>query len=887
FGYQPTGATLGNIGDTVWFDIDADGSGPNQAAADGSGAVNQGNGAQDDDREYGIAGVSVALIRDSNGNGVRDANEPIIATDTTDNEGAYLFQDLPITDGVGTDDYLVWVNDSDNVVLSGLEATYDADGAAAGVGISAETNLSTDNMGHDFGYTPFGHTSNLGAIGNTIWFDIDGSSGSTQDPNEPGIEGVIVLLIDNGGNVITTTTDENGHYYFGSVDPDPSYTYIVVVPPENFAAGGVLEGMAQSHDPSGLVDNQSFVTLLPSAPINLNQDFSYAVSGTSGALGNRVWLDRNGDGGVSGSDEVPIGDVTLDLYRDLDCDGVRDAGDPRFGRTSTTSAVNLGAFGTNGNYDFDGLPVVGAGTNGGACFIVAVSDVDRLLNGYWHSSGTAATDNHSQFAPYGGVGGLELTAAAATDLTADFGYFVDAATVGNRVWFDRNYDGVQDSNELGINNITVTLAITYPNGTTTMFATRTGDDPSTTAVERGWYSFGNLLLDEDYHSSTGNMSATTNPAYVLSMVLPNGLAETLTDVASAGELADSDAHTGVAALATRGDSTVTQAPVPTTEVNTEATYDFGVVRVELGDLPDTYNTFVNNFGARHIVFPDDDADNIPDDDGAIWSGATVDTEWEGQSGGQEGQTEGDDNDGHDDEDGLILPLQGELIEGNLVTFSVILRSRGVQTADYGLWIDWNGDGDFDDANEFHSHNDISINQHVTGDMYQISFGIDVVVPSGTVTYPNWIYVRGRSFAANSSFVGGATRDVGMGGHGGTVSNGEVEDFATRLLSPTAVQLSAADAETSPNVTIMALILGVMLLSGLLTFGRNAHNRLAKIVYKQVKMMCSHRLTRRGLLQITGIVLSCTCAWYRFTRGEQSVEQAGTPLAQPYQPHQRG
>ena len=63
----------------------------------------------------GIAGVTVALIQDLNGNGVWDAGEPIIATTMTDVTGKYAFPGLPVRRH-GYDDYLVWVNDTDNVL---------------------------------------------------------------------------------------------------------------------------------------------------------------------------------------------------------------------------------------------------------------------------------------------------------------------------------------------------------------------------------------------------------------------------------------------------------------------------------------------------------------------------------------------------------------------------------------------------------------------------------------------------------------------------------------------------------------------------------------------------------------------------------------------------
>ena len=111
FGYQPPASQNNSIGDKVWFDADADGIGP--AGTPGGGDTN----------EYGIPGATVALIRDTNNNGIWNTGEPIIATDITDAGGMYLFTGLP--DG----SYLVWVNDTDNV-LGAMTPTYDSDGGA-------------------------------------------------------------------------------------------------------------------------------------------------------------------------------------------------------------------------------------------------------------------------------------------------------------------------------------------------------------------------------------------------------------------------------------------------------------------------------------------------------------------------------------------------------------------------------------------------------------------------------------------------------------------------------------------------------------------------------------------------------------------------------------
>ena len=86
FGYQPAGT--GSIGDLVFADDDKDG------AADAG--------------EAGITNVLVYLYEDTNGNGIRDTDDLLIATDTTDTNGQYLFDNLAT--GLS---YLVYVDPDD------------------------------------------------------------------------------------------------------------------------------------------------------------------------------------------------------------------------------------------------------------------------------------------------------------------------------------------------------------------------------------------------------------------------------------------------------------------------------------------------------------------------------------------------------------------------------------------------------------------------------------------------------------------------------------------------------------------------------------------------------------------------------------------------------
>ncbi len=532
FGYQPSGNS-GTIGDIVWLDADADGVGPN------------GNGASpgDDDSEYGIPNVTVALIKDSNGNGQWDAGEPIIATDVTDENGAYSFTGLPLDDGDGDADYLVWVNDTDNV-LGEQAPTYDKDGTSpaagqeTGLGISAtalaDSAGNRQRLDQDFGYAPPGHDTGEGLIGDTIFLDRNGDN--TPNAGE-GLEGVRVWLYDSTGTTLlrTTHTDENGNYYFG--DLEPSGTYQVWVDTTTLPNGGA--GLTNTVDPDTASPGDSKSTVnLGADPdgIDLDQDFGYRDTSDPNTIEGTLWNDRDADGLLEGAEPGRFANVKVALY---------DSGGDIVGYTYTDN---------NGFFQFTGLP---DGT-----YTVDVVDDGNVLNGFWHSLGTANTDNNSQVDPYTtSVGpGQRLVN------WADFGYYVDPGALGNWVWNDVNGDGIQNDGAKGIPNVEVKLQITYPGGATVTVTTKT--DAS------GYYSFPNLLLDEDYN---GDTSTAPEPSYQISInIAQPALAaftfpSPLSPPALGNQFNDSNNPAGTSAQPTQGMTDVSSAADGTAP----ASYDYG------------------------------------------------------------------------------------------------------------------------------------------------------------------------------------------------------------------------------------------------------------------------------------------------------------------------
>lgn len=752
FGYQPSAGVTGSIGDTIWLDLDADSVGPANAP-----------GGTDTNEPY-IAGVTVSLIRDLNQNGIRNTGEPIIATDVTDSNGFYLFTGLQITDGTGTDDYIVVVDDTANR-LRGLTQTYDENGIAT-PNVSAVANLTaTAVLTQDFGYTydnsgtggsstttqvlP-GVTATLGRIGDRVWLDLD--SDDVQDANEPGLVGVTVTLTSNGPDgtggtaddiSLSTVTGANGTYLFPNLPVTAggvAYTIQVVTTSLPGSAG-----LSQTYDASGSqTDSTSTVTLTTAAPVNLNQDFGYVGTGT---VGNLVWNDVNGDGNVDGG-ENGFANVTLAIYWDSNNNGQLDPNDRLINTTTTDSA---------GAYLFTGLSV-NDGTGNNIQYIVDVTDQNGVLAGYHHTIGLVSTNDNSQ----DDDGYMVLLSTGTTsNLTADFGYEQQPAAVGNRVWSDDNANGLQDSGELGISGVVVNLTITYPGGGSITVSTITNND--------GYYSFANLLLDEDYNGD----GVAPEPTFTISLnpaqAVLSGYSVTLLNQ-GANDLIDSDDPAGVVAQATEGLSTIPTTPTDPAIEPVRASYDFGFVStLDYGDLPTTYsNIRLTNNGARHVI-------------GAVRLGTLVDADGDGAP---TANATGDDTlDGTDDEDGAIKTPGSMWTAGGTGRLNITVSGG---TGCVAAWIDWNRDNDFADTGER-----IFVDQSITNATQTVTFPIP-----GTATFPagQVLNLRVRLY---STCTGGAASPVGLAS-----GIGEVEDHQLDS-APLAVVMESFEAQCRPTDILAA------------------------------------------------------------------------------------
>ena len=455
-----------------------------------------------DGGEPGIANVTITLLDD-------DGNP--IAQVTTDANGNYLFPGLP------NGDYSVVVTDTNNI-LGALQQNDDPDAIFDN---RSTVSLSSDDDLQDFGYIPKSHNSLLGLIGDTIYFDINDDR--SQQAGEPGIEGVTVELIDEGTGFVvrSTISDENGNYYFGSL---PADTYTVRVDTATLPNAGV--GMVNSDDPDngGDGDNESDVTI-GGAGVDLDQDFGYNVS-TPNSISGTIWNDTNADGTLDGGETNFFEGVTVNLF-----DG-------------NGNIVAMTTTDVNGDYSFEGLP------NGD--YTVTVTDDDNVLAGNWLTDGSNdGVNNNSQIVNYE----VSVTGGQ-NDVTSDFGYYTNLASLGNIVYRDDNNNGVRDvGDEPGIPMVPVTLEITYPNGDIITVTTLTDG--------AGFYSFDNLLADDSYQG--GEDGDLTEPSYEITVgSVADGYFSTYdsgnADLLSIGNGTDdnSDDDTGQRAFPQKGSQDITK-----------------------------------------------------------------------------------------------------------------------------------------------------------------------------------------------------------------------------------------------------------------------------------------------------------------------------------------
>lgn len=425
FGYRKFNPAT--LGDRVWADADSDGI--------------------QDPNEPGISNVMLQLIVAGNDGVFGTADDVVVATDTTDSNGNYLFDNLP----AGA--YVVNIP----TPPSGTTQTGDPDHfATTGTNDNKTTTPVVLAPGDvflnvDFGYVP----TTVLKLGDTIFFE--GVPNGTKDGADYGIPNVTVALFidtDGDGNldvgekiVATDVTDASGMYLFEGLTSGTNYGVRVT------DTNNVLDGLKQSSTPNngvnngqacGTCDGDNGVTAL--AADNLNQDFGYTPKSHNatnpGVIGDEIFLDTNSDGNKDAG-EPGLEGIKVELILDVLKDGVTVSDEVR---TTYTDE--------NGYYYFADLPAPVAGAD----YYVRVTTPTGTTQTSWPGGAGGVGNGTEDGVPGTGLVSpkIILDNTNTANLKQDFG-FSGPNSVGNLVWLDADADGVKDASEVGIDGVTLEI----------------------------------------------------------------------------------------------------------------------------------------------------------------------------------------------------------------------------------------------------------------------------------------------------------------------------------------------------------------------------------------------------------------------------------------------
>lgn len=381
-----------------------------------------------DDIDFAFVGqrsIGDTLWFDIDGDGIQDAGEPGLGGVTVQltrigPNGAYTTTTTTAADGSYS--FARLAEGSYSVTaIAGLAVdatpTHDVDGTDDGVGSFTIGAANRDDI--DFGYR--GSGTDGGTISDFVWYDHDNDG--VQDAGEPGIEGATVTVTFAGadgifGNLddfqVTDTTDVNGQYALTNLFAGDYRVAVSGLP-------GALTQTFHRDDIGGVIAEVSEISLVADQD-RTNIDFGY--TGIRSASG-QVWIDRNSNDVNAEPNEPGIGGVTVELTY-AGADGIFGSADDL---TLTTITDNLG------NYTFNSL----------ADGDYRVTAIANLPAGSSPTSGGVIPD-----------GIVDFTIAGASVTDQDLGY-VGTRTIGDRVWYDVDGDGIQDAGEPGIANVDLTI----------------------------------------------------------------------------------------------------------------------------------------------------------------------------------------------------------------------------------------------------------------------------------------------------------------------------------------------------------------------------------------------------------------------------------------------
>lgn len=391
-----------SVGDRVWLDTNADGL---QTAG-----------------EPGVSNVLVTLYNSSN---------VAVASTYTDVNGNYLFTNVTpgnYTVGVSLPPAMVFTTNTGAVSVANNSDIIPATGKTASFTVNAGDQITYVDAG-----IKTQNTANA-SVGDFVWNDLN--KNGVQDAGEQGIANVTVNLVNATTNttVATTTTDATGKYIFNDVVPG---NYLVqFVTPAGYTTTTKLNTNVLTSGTDSDVDpatgkTATFTVVAGDRITTVDGGYWLTTPPGTGKIGDRVWYDVN-QNGIQDAGEPSVAGVTVTLYNS--------------GGTAIASAVTD----KNGNYLFTDLAA--------ANYTVGFSNLPAGFTFTTQGAGTAATGSDAD--PATGRTATITLAAGQTNLDVDAGIkptMAGTGSLGNRVWYDLNNNGLQDAGEVGVQGVTVEL----------------------------------------------------------------------------------------------------------------------------------------------------------------------------------------------------------------------------------------------------------------------------------------------------------------------------------------------------------------------------------------------------------------------------------------------
>ena len=354
------------------------------------------------------------------------------------------------------------------------------------------------------------------------------------------------------------------------------------------------------------------------------------------------------------------------------------------------------------------------------------------------------------------AGGLSYDGFASDGEVED--YKLNLGKIGNLVFEDYDFDGIQDAGEPGIDGVTVGLTWFGADG-----VEGGGDDVVYTDLVTG---------SGDFDTGEYYFCGLSDGSYKVTFTTPENMTPTRTDIGGNNEQDSDGVLMGMDLSMVMETFTIAEATMlPTDESGngdngttptngfadeqTDETHDQGFAFLDYGDLPDDpmddtdYPTLMEEGGAVHVVIDE------------LYLGGMVDGEQDGQP---SALADGDDA----DEDGIVFATP--LIPGNEACIEVTAVNTTGSDATLQGWIDWDGNGMLDAGEALSLTNNGLVSGSISGESFCFEVPSDAAFNSGMVLARFRLSPNGGLMAAGPDKFDEMT----------TVPQGEVEDYKLNL-----------------------------------------------------------------------------------------------------------